>query len=476
LKLLFWKEISLGNNTKEKREKPSIFTWDYLNQMAKKNYLLDTSVYLTDADAIFAFDNNDIFIPLKVLEEIDKHKKRQDSVGSNARRIIRTLDELRGIGNLQKGVRLDKGKGIIRVMSYEALAGSIFPPDLDIRVPDHVILATAKAVQQTQPNRKMIVVSRDINMRVICDSIGLLAEDYITEKAAESSDQLYSGFVEHLVDDQVVDRFYDGEDILIEEDEVEQIWHPNQFLLMVSNANEKKTALARFISHHVPLKKIIHDKLPDWKINSRNKEQAFAMDLLMDPNVKIVSLIGRAGSGKTLMAIAAGLQQTIGMRSEHNHYSRLIVSRPVQPLGKDIGFLPGTMEEKMLPWLMPIQDNLKFLMGDRTSLEMYMDKGKIEIEALTYIRGRSIANAFVVIDEAQNLTKHEIKTIITRIGDGTKIILTGDIEQIDNIYVNETSNGLAHAIESFKQYPIAGHMTFRKGERSELATLASKVL
>jgi PhoH-like ATPase len=219
-----------------------------------------------------------------------------------------------------------------------------------------------------------------------------------------------------------------------------------------------------------------HDKLPDWKINARNKEQAFAMDLLMNPDVKIVSLIGRAGSGKTLMAIAAGLQQTIGMRQEHNHYSRLIVSRPVQPLGKDIGFLPGTMQEKMLPWLMPIQDNLKFLMGDRTSLEMYMEKGKIEIEALTYIRGRSIANAFVVIDEAQNLTKHEIKTIITRIGDGTKIILTGDIEQIDNIYVNETSNGLAHAIESFKEYPIAGHVTFKKGERSELATLASKVL
>tara|TARA_R100001594_G_scaffold51224_2_gene84582 strand:+ start:871 stop:2205 length:1335 start_codon:yes stop_codon:yes gene_type:complete len=444
--------------------------------MAKKNYLLDTSVYLTDADAIFRFENHDIFIPLKVLEEIDKHKKRQDSVGSNARRIIRILDDLRASGDLQKGVRLGKGKGILKVMSYASLTGSIFPPDLDIRVPDHVILATAKAVQQEQPNRKMIVVSRDINMRVICDSIGMLAEDYITEKAAESSDQLYSGFVEHLVDDQVIDRFYDGEDILIEEDEVEELWNPNQFLMMVSNANEKKTALARFSSHHAPLKKIIHDRLPDWKINSRNKEQAFAMDLLMDPSVKIVSLIGRAGSGKTLMAIAAGLQQTIGLRSENNHYSRLIVSRPVQPLGKDIGFLPGTMEEKMLPWLMPIQDNLKFLMGDRTSLEMYMEKGKIEIEALTYIRGRSIANAFVVIDEAQNLTKHEIKTIITRIGDGTKIILTGDIEQIDNIYVNETSNGLAHAVENFKQYPIAGHVTFKKGERSELATLASKVL
>ena len=444
--------------------------------MAKKNYLLDTSVYLTDADAIFRFDNHDVFIPLKVLEEIDKHKKRQDSVGSNARRIIRTLDELRTVGDLQKGVRLGKGKGIVRVMSYEVLAGNVFPPDLDIKIPDHVILATAKAVQQEQPNRKMIVVSRDINMRVICDSIGMVAEDYITEKAAESSDQLYNGFVEHLVDDQVIDRFYEGEDILIEEDEIEGIWYPNQFLMMVSNANEKKTALSRFNNHHKPLRKIVHNKLPDWNINSRNKEQAFAMDLLMDPDVKIVSLIGRAGSGKTLMAIAAGLQQTIGMRSEHNHYSRLIVSRPVQPLGKDIGFLPGTMEEKMLPWLMPIQDNLKFLMGDRTSLEMYMDKGKIEIEALTYIRGRSIANAFVIIDEAQNLTKHEIKTIITRIGDGTKIILTGDIEQIDNIYVNETSNGLAHAIESFKQYPIAGHVTFRKGERSELATLASKVL
>jgi PhoH-like ATPase len=254
------------------------------------------------------------------------------------------------------------------------------------------------------------------------------------------------------------------------------LWYPNQFVMMVSNANDKKTALACYSGPHAPLKKILHDKVPDWKINARNKEQAFAIDLLMNPDIKIVSLIGRAGSGKTLMAIAAGLQQTIGIRSEYNHYTRLIVSRPVQPLGKDIGFLPGTMQEKMLPWLMPIQDNLKFLMGDRTSLEMYIEKGKIEIEALTYIRGRSIANAFVVIDEAQNLTKHEIKTIITRIGDGTKIILTGDIEQIDNIYVNETSNGLAHAVESFKQYPIAGHVTFKKGERSELATLASKVL
>ena len=442
--------------------------------MAKKNYLLDTSVYLTDANSIFEFGNNDIFIPLKVLEEIDKHKKRQDSAGTNARRIIRTLDGLRASGDLQKGVRIEKGKGLVKVLSYSEIAEVSFPLDLDIEIPDHVILATGKAVQHQYPNRKMIVVSRDINMRVICDSIGMIAEDYVTEKAAESSDQLYNGFVEHLVDDQVIDRFYDGEEILIEEDEVEGLWYPNQFVMMVSNANDKKTALARFQSHHMPLKNIIHDKLPDWNISARNKEQAFAMDLLMDPDIKIVSLIGRAGSGKTLCAIASGLQQTLGHAD--NHYDRLIVSRPVQPLGKDIGFLPGTMHEKMLPWLMPIQDNLQYLIGDKNALQMYLEKGKIEIEALTYIRGRSIANAYVIIDEAQNLTKHEIKTIITRIGDGTKIILTGDIEQIDNIYVNETSNGLAHSIESFKQYPIAGHVTFKKGERSELATLASKVL
>ena len=443
---------------------------------AKKNYVLDTSVYLTDAASIFKFNNNDIFVPLKVLEEVDKHKTRQDSVGSNARHFIRTLDDLRQKGNLEKGVRIDKGLGILKVVSYSALNETIFPPDLDMRLPDHTIIATAKAVQTTWDKRKTILVSRDINMRVICDSIGIEAEDYTSEKAVMSSEQLYSGFTTQSVDDQLIDRYYDGEEIVMTAEDVDEIWYPNQYILMVSNSNDKKSALARFDNHHVPLRNVIHKKISDWNINSRNKEQAFAIDMLMDPAIRIVTLVGRAGSGKTLCAIAAGLQQTIGLRTENNHYSRLIVSRPVQPLGKDIGFLPGTMEEKMLPWLMPIQDNLKFLMGDRSNLEMYIEKGKIEVEALTYIRGRSIANAFIVIDEAQNLTRHEVKTIITRIGDGTKIILTGDIEQIDNIYVNETSNGLAHAIESFKQYPIAGHVTFRKGERSELATLASKVL
>lgn len=445
--------------------------------MAKKNYVLDTSVFLTDADSIFKFSNNDIFVPLKVLEEIDGHKKRQDSVGINARKIIRIFDDLRNKGSLQKGVRIAKGAGIVKVISYEALKNVIFPPDLDLRHPDHMIIATAVSLRQGAPdNRKTVIVSRDINMRVIADSVGLLSEDYISESAVTSSEELYEGFTVYSVDDQIIDRFYGDEPIMIARDEVDEDWMPNQYLLLVSNANDKKSALARFKDHFQPLQKVVHDKLPDWRITARNKEQAFAIDLLMDPSVKVVSLVGRAGSGKTLCAIAAGLQQTIGLRGA-NAYDRVIVSRPVQPLGKDIGYLPGTMEEKMLPWLMPIQDNLQFLLGgDKNALQMYMDKGKIEIEALTYIRGRSISNTFMIIDEAQNLTAHEIKTIITRVGEGTKIILTGDIEQIDNVYVNETTNGLAHAVEKFKLYPIAGHIMFKKGERSEVASLAAKVL
>jgi len=392
---------------------------------------------------------------------------------TDARKIIRSLDELRTKGSLQKGIRLGKGKGILKVMSYEAAREIKFPSDLNKNIPDHIIIATGMAVARLSPKRKTIIVSNDINMRVICDSLGLIAQDYTSEEVVNNTDELYDGFSDILTDDEIIDRFYSDEKIFLDEVDIEQKLCSNQYLMLSSIANPKKTCLARFEDYQSPLKKIVYTSIPDWNIKPRNKEQSFAIDMLLDPSIRLVSLIGRAGSGKTLCAIAAGLQQTIG---SENLYSRLIVSRPVQPMGKDIGFLPGTMQEKMLPWLMPIQDNLKFLMGDKTSLEMYIEKGKIEIEALTYIRGRSISDAFIIIDEAQNLTRHEIKTIITRIGENTKIVLTGDIEQIDNIYVNETSNGLAHAVESFKDYKIAGHITFRKGERSELATLASKVL
>ena len=254
-------------------------------------------------------------------------------------------------------------------------------------------------------------------------------------------------------------------------------FYPNQYIMLVSNSNEKKTALSRFLGQRQPLSKIVTRKEGIWGVKPRNKEQGFSFDLLMDPDIAVVTLVGKAGSGKTLCAVAAGLKQIMDSKKSGDPlYKKLVVSRPVQPMGKDIGFLPGTMEDKMAPWLAPIQDNLKFLMGDQTTLEMYMEKGIIEMEALTYIRGRSIANAFIIIDEAQNLSVHEIKTILTRVGEGTKIVLTGDIEQIDNVYIDETSNGLVHAVEKFKDFDITGHVSLLKGERSKVATIAADVL
>ena len=451
--------------------------------MAKKTYVLDTSVCLTDSGCILNYGNNDIILPLKGLEEIDNHKNRHDTVGVNARMIIRELDELRGKGSLQSGVRIAKGKGILKV---DTCSVDDLPPDLSPGIADHVIISTALKQRNSNESRKTILVSRDINMRVICDSIGLLCEDYTENQAIKKESELYSGFKDILVDDQVVEQFYDGDKILLDEED-----HPgalaNQFIMLVSSSNEKKTALCRFTGYQFPLSPVMHYKEGLWGVKARNKEQMFALDLLMDPGVEVVSLIGKAGSGKTLMAIAAGLEQVvsnINVKSKLKNdtycrtpYKRLVVSRPVMPMGKDIGFLPGSMEEKMAPWLAPVQDNLKFLTGDdQTTLDDYMDRGLIEIEALTYIRGRSIANAYIVIDEAQNLTAHEIKTILTRVGEGTKIVLTGDIEQIDNIYINEMSSGLTHAVEKLKEYDLSGHVTLKKGERSSVATLAAKVL
>jgi len=293
----------------------------------------------------------------------------------------------------------------------------------------------------------------------------------VAHDTVENKDEVFTGLTKYLVDEQVVDNFYAGEDIFADKEEIKL--QPNQYVMLVSNSNDKKTALARFYKYNDPLVKMY--KMDDvWGIDARNKEQSFALELLMDPDVEVVSLIGQAGSGKTLLAVAAGLEQVLG---DNNEYKKLIVSRPIQPLGKDIGYLPGTLEEKMDPWLMPIKDNLEFLLGnDRDTVKMYFEKGVIEIEAITYIRGRSITNAFIIIDEAQNLTRHELKTILTRVGEGTKIILTGDIEQIDNIYIDETSNGLTYAVEKFKEHDISGHITLQKGERSKVATLAAKIL
>lgn len=434
----------------------------------KKTYILDTNVFLTNSNSIFEYKNNDLIIPLKVLDEIDKHKKRQDSVGLNARYTIRVLDDLRTKGNLHKGVRIGKGLGMLSVRGYDY---EDVPIGCDLTSADNQIITTALTEKKNHPKKKIIVVSRDINMRVKCDSLEVLTEDYIPEKIINDFSKLFTGFSVHLADDQLIDRFYDGEKIYL--DQEDHGFSPNQYIMLVSSANDKKTALAKFKSKNTHLEKIYEQKNGIWGLKPRNKEQMFALDLLMNPDIPIVTLIGKAGCGKTLLAIASGLQQVL----DDERYKKLVVTRPVQPLGKDIGYLPGTMEEKMRPWLMPIQDNIDFLLnGKKDNMSHFFDDGTIRIEALTYIRGRSISNAFIIVDEAQNLTTHELKTIITRVGENTKIVLTGDVEQIDNVYLDATTNGLSYAIEKFKHHELAAHISLIKGERSKVATLASKVL
>jgi len=439
--------------------------------MAKRKYVIDTSVYLTDYQSITRFGEHDIIVPLKVLEEIDKHKKRQDSVGSNARNIVRFFDKLREKGTLHEGVSLGDGKGTVYVRGYDA---SFIPADLDKKNADHIIIATALTAREESPE-EVVLVTRDIQLRVICDSLGLRCEGYESDQVVEDAGKLYDGFVEVVVPDSVVDDFYEKQPVYIDNSMTgEQTLHNNQFVLLISEADPKKTALAFFQWYDSPIREIVRYKNGIWGVNARNKEQAFALDMLLNPDIPLVSVVGKAGSGKSLLSLAAGLEQVIGVESK---YKRLIVSRPVQPMGKDIGFLPGDMNEKMIPWLMPVQDNLQFLMGDdRSTLEMYVEKGTIEIEALTYIRGRSISNAFIIIDECQNLSAHEIKTIITRVGENTKIVFTGDIEQIDNVYVDATTNGLSYVVEKMKDQEISGHITLKKGERSKVATIAAAIL
>ena len=450
--------------------------------MSKKIYVLDTNCYLTDYEAIYKFGTGDIIIPLKVLEEVDKHKKRQDGVGLNARNFIRILDELRSKGNLNKGVRIDKGLGIVRARSSDL---STLPADFDPSQADNAILACALSEKSENPGKKVIVVSLDINLRVRCDALGLECEAYTENQVIKKANDIYTGCSRLLVDDQLIDRFYTGEQIFLEEDDNTKEFKPNQFVILVSSANEKKTGLSRFVAFNKPLLKVkefVKGKEGTiFGLTPRNKEQQMALNLLMDESVPVVSMMGSAGTGKTLLAIAAALEYVINREDEGQKYEKIIVSRSVMPMGKDIGFLPGTMEEKMAPWVAPIQDNLDTLFSNKAfknldPLEHYKDKGIIQVEALTYIRGRSLNNAFIIIDECQNMNTHEIKTVLTRVGENTKIVLTGDIEQIDNTYLNETTNGLTYAIEKLKGSELTGHISLTKGERSKVATLAAKLL
>jgi PhoH-like ATPase len=439
----------------------------------RKNYVLDTNVLLHDPRALFQFKDNNVIIPIYVVEEIDKFKRDLSELGRNARQVSRDLDAFREEnGSLTEGVPLESG-GTLRVLFTQRE----LPRELmNQHIADNRILALAMDVKEREPNLRCVFVTKDINLRIRADALGLVTEDYENDKI--ENPEVYMGVRELEVGKGDIDDFYArGE--LAPPDGINGVY-PNEFALLKDRNAPNHTALSKYNAHKgrfVPLLKSLKEGA--WGLRPRNKEQSFALDLLLNDEIKLVTIVGKAGTGKTLLAIAAGLQKTM----EEQVYQKMLVSRPVFPLGKDIGFLPGTVEEKLNPWMQPIYDNVEFLMGlsraDKKAGRSYrelIDLGLVAIEPLTYIRGRSIPNQYIVVDEAQNLTPHEVKTIITRVGDNTKIVLTGDPYQIDNPYVDSTSNGLVHVVNKFKHERLAGHITLTKGERSALAELASNVL
>lgn len=443
--------------------------------MLAKNYVLDTNVLLNDPNALFKFQEHNVVIPIYVVEELDNFKKDLSELGRNARQVSRDIDELRlGCDSLVTGIVLPGG-GLLRVMFTElSLPGWL----LSDRLVDNKILATALHVKTTEPDHECVLVTKDTNLRIRAEAVGLVSEDYRSDKVA-TDDKAYTGIHEIKVTSEQIDKFYSDACMDVDEN-ANDLNYPNEFVMLRSCDREGHTALAKYAwktNTYVPLSKAL--KNGSWGLRPRNKEQSFALDLLLNDDIKLVTIVGKAGTGKTLLALAAGLQCTM----EDGTYQKMLVSRPVFPLGRDIGYLPGSIEEKLNPWMQPIYDNVEFLMGlsknDKNGGRSYqelIDLGMIAIEPLTYIRGRSIPNQYMIIDEAQNLTPHEVKTIITRVGDDTKIVLTGDPDQIDNPYVDSTNNGLSHVVEKFKREKLAGHITLTKGERSPLAELASNIL
>jgi len=437
-----------------------------------KSFVLDTNVLLYDPQAIFKFEENSIIIPITVIEEIDRFKKDMNETGRNARQFSRLMDNLRKSGSLSTGISLESG-GSLRVEIYEEKVMKRLPPELREERGDNRILAVAVDVKEKSDRQPVIFVTKDTNLRIKADAIGLVAEDYESDKVA--IEELYPGFSERDVLPEAIDRFH-GQGWV----EPEEMYLPNQFVTLRDQLNPSHSAIGRYdaaTGRIVPIRKVGREGI--WSIHPRNREQQFAIDALLDDSVKLVTLVGKAGTGKTLLAIAAGLQKT----AEENVYNRLLVSRPVFPMGRDLGFLPGDIEEKLSPWMQPIFDNVELLLSGHEAEKRHskgykelMAMGIMEIEPLTYIRGRSIPNQYMIVDEAQNLTPHEIKTIITRAGEGTKIVLTGDPYQIDNPYVDSSSNGLTYVVERFKEQQIAGHVTMMKGERSDLAELAANLL
>ena len=434
-----------------------------------KNYILDTNVLLHDPNSIVAFKGNSVLIPIEVIEEIDRFKRESNELGQNARTVSRTLDALRAKGHLNKGVKLDNG-GTLRIIFHEQNGqhGSPFGNN----TVDSRIVGLALAVHKAEPKVPAILVTKDINLRIKADTLGLSAEDYETDRVLLT--QLYTGMIEITVSAEKMSRFrLEGELDL----NGHGTYFPNEYCTLMEETNPKRTALTKVDASGAKLVPILDCREGVWGIKPRNREQHFAFDALLDDRIKLVTLMGKAGTGKTLMAMAAGLKRTVLDRE----FRRLVVARPTVSMGRELGFLPGSLEEKLNPWMQPIHDALELLsdlnMGSdhRRSTDL-MRSGTIVVEALSYIRGRSIAHQFMVIDEAQNLTPLEVKTIITRVGQAPKIIFTGDPYQIDNPYVDSSSNGFNYIISKFRDQSIAAHIELQKGERSELAELAANIL
>lgn len=433
----------------------------------RRKIVVDTNVILFDAFAITKFQDADIHIPISVIEEVDRFKRDPGENGRNARQFSRFIDLLRSKGSLASGVQFENSENILFINVDYSVAG--LPSEFEPEKADNRILATAMALQKQNPKIKVELITKDINLRIKADVMGVEARDY--EPDGSSQEDLYEGYQELEMAPDKIDQFYREKRFV---PDVKLI--ANQYVIMKDASNPNHSAIGRFSQQEQAIVPLISVPNGIWGIQARNVEQSFALDCLLNDEILMVSLVGKAGTGKTLIAIAAGLHKTL----DEGVFQRLLVSRPIFPMGRDIGYLPGDIEQKLNPWMQPIFDNVEFLMGaDKKAAgraQELINQGMLNIEPLTYIRGRSIPKQYLIVDEAQNLTPHEIKTIITRAGRGTKVVLTGDIYQIDNPYVDSANSGLTYAVDKFKGHGIAAHVTLTKGERSELAELAANIM
>ncbi len=427
-----------------------------------KNYILDTNVLIHDPYCIFKFEDNNLIIPFPVIEEIDKLKTRSDKVAKSAREVARILDGLREKMSLQKGVKLPN-EGTLKILAIEKNDPRYKMPSYLGESKDNFILYYALYLKEVEKDLKTIIVSKDLNLRIKADALGIESQDYLSDKI--DIKLLPDGYI--IIDEPT--KALETKDVYtLSELDLDCELYPNTYLKYgekLLRYNKKKQLFEKiFVNFNTEI----------FGIKPRSAEQVFALDALLDPDIPFVTLVGIAGTGKTLLALAAGLYNIL----EKKLYNRLLISKPVIPMGKDIGYIPGNIEEKMRPWLQSIYDNLDFLFkGKGKRPEEYLTKKDLmEIEVLSYIRGRTIPNQYMIVDEAQNLTPGEVKTILTRVGEGTKIVLTGDPYQIDNPYLDSSSNGLVYAASKFKEIELAANITMKKGERSELATISAEIL